>query len=864
MINDSQHQLNNSTTPQLNNSTTQQLNNSTTQHLNNSTNMTKKTLTIATIILFMQLFAIKVGAININGEEKRIDTLECRKVGPGIEYYRLYLPDYPMAAYILKADLNNPYNFIETFQANDHLTKNEAMTSAYTRLTRENHTAIAGVNANFWIVSTQGLPNQIGIPHSGSMRHGEMITDPNGWNRGHGSIGFAMVDATKKLWIDDINFSGVVTIPSVGDFNITQINRERGSNELVLFNHFIGQNTATRTDNNGTEVFIKPNDNQTWTTNEPVNCTVTRIITDKGANLLEEGETVLSGSGTAKTFLSNLNVGDQLSVTMNIETLTDNQKPSISEMVTGNALVMKDGVLTNRNENEAYNSQLYPRTGIGSSADGKTLYLIVIERNGLYSAAANTATMCGLLKAFGASDVATMDGGGSAQMMLDGKIVNTPADGKERAVANGWFLFHNAPEDHITTDIAFGDLRTDIPFLANYKPVILAYNQYGVLINNNFEDYSLSCSEGLGEIAQDGSFIANGNATNGQITVTYGDVSITKNINIIAGDISFRLDSILISDKTKYPIEILNKMGTDVMSVPPHLLQWRTELEDICSVDQGVVTGLQNGITMLYGAFGEMQDSLKVYVEIPSSNSLVVDDFTLEAYPWELKASSQLSATLSPKDVPANWEGGTAVAFTYKTGRAPYIRMTNQMPLYSLPDSLHITINPGETLIEKAIVSLRANNSKQTVSIEFNQFEKHAETVLDINLHELFDINDMAIYPIWMDNINFYLLPMTANQAYILAFRNIELKYDGYASSGIRNPQQKQAFTVYPNPAQDMIYITIEDNQQPTLQLYSLNGILLKTVHASQMNISEFDQGSYLLKVVTREGSWEIRKFIKL
>src|SRR5690606_34422816 len=140
--------------------------------------------------------------------------------------------------------------------------------------------------------------------------------------------------------------------------------------------------------------------------------------------------------------------------------------------ITGNALVMKNGILTDRNTNEAYNSQLYPRTGIGTSTDGKTLYLIVIDKKGT-SIGANTATMCGILKAFGATDVTTMDGGGSAQMMLEGTIVNNPADGKERPVANGWFVYHNAPEDNKITQLAFEDLRTEMPALASYKPIIL-------------------------------------------------------------------------------------------------------------------------------------------------------------------------------------------------------------------------------------------------------------------------------------------------------------------------------------------------------------------------------------------------------
>ena len=150
--------------------------------------------------------------------------------------------------------------------------------------------------------------------------------------------------------------------------------------------------------------------------------------------------------------------GQTLSVNMGVFTTLTNERLKVSEMLTGNALVMKNGQLTIRNTNEAYNSTLYPRTGIGMSQDGKIAYLIVIDKMGS-SIGANTATMCGILKAAGAWNATSMDGGGSAQMMLDGSIVNKPADGKERAVANGWMLFQNAPADNVITRLEFADYK---------------------------------------------------------------------------------------------------------------------------------------------------------------------------------------------------------------------------------------------------------------------------------------------------------------------------------------------------------------------------------------------------------------------
>ena len=44
-----------------------------------------------------------------------------KEIGPGVLYQRYRLPDYPLNFNILKVDLNNPYNSVETTLAIDNL-----------------------------------------------------------------------------------------------------------------------------------------------------------------------------------------------------------------------------------------------------------------------------------------------------------------------------------------------------------------------------------------------------------------------------------------------------------------------------------------------------------------------------------------------------------------------------------------------------------------------------------------------------------------------------------------------------------------------------------------------------------------------
>ena len=831
----------------------------------------RKNIIPAVLILLQSLF-FNLYSINISGVEKKMDTLEHRMIGPGILYTKFQLPEYPLSVYLLKIDMTNPYNFVETFQAGNQAGKTEAMTTAYSRLNAASHNSLAGVNGNFWIVSGQGQPTELlGVPHSGSAMGGEIITDPNNWNRGHGSIGFAMIDANKKVWIDDIAFAGKVTIPNKGEYPVSQINRIRGENELVLFNSYLGAGKTTRTDNNGTEVFIKPIDNTQWNTNQEVKCVVTRIIVNQGANVLLTGESVLSGNGTAQTFLSNLSSGDTLSVHMAIKTLTDNQYPSVQEMITGNALVMKNGTLTDRNTNEAYNSQLYPRTGIGTSQDGKTLFLIEIDKKGT-SIGASTTTMCEILKAFGAVHATSMDGGGSAQMMLEGQIVNNPADGKERPVANGWFLYHKAPEDNNITQIAFDDIRSELPSLALYKPCILGYNQYGVLITKNLENYTLTCSEGLGEITADGAFIANGSATSGTLTVTYNNASVTKNLSITSGVMSFRLDSVLIDNLLSYPLEVQTLSNAETLSIPPALLNWQIQDNTICKIENGLLIGLSNGKTKIYGSIGASNDSLLVKVEIPENAAMIYDDFSNISNEWKLSASSQLSASLSSSDLPASWSSGLAVKITYKSGRLPFIKLTNQKPLFSLADSIKIIINTGDMLIDRVLISLRANNSKLTVAKEFSSFITDGQnTTIAFALSDYFDINDIAVFPVWLDNFNFYLKTMTENQSYALAFKEIQLIYGNSDFSGIQNPVTEKGYRVYPNPVHNadiQVYFN-EQTEVIDYELFNISGQKILSQQSVSVNMHTITIPSknllpgYYILTITRNQHKSTIKIIK-
>lgn len=119
---------------------------------------------------------------------------------------------------------------------------------------------------------------------------------------------------------------------------------------------------------------------------------------------------------------------------------------------------MRDGELTEHNYNEEYNSMIYSRTAYGCDADNRKLYIIVIDKSTdpVYgkSRGCTTAEMCQIARHFGCSNLANFDAGGSAEMMYDGKIINTTTEATPRDVANGLMIFSTGMSAAIDTVIS--------------------------------------------------------------------------------------------------------------------------------------------------------------------------------------------------------------------------------------------------------------------------------------------------------------------------------------------------------------------------------------------------------------------------
>ena len=782
----------------------------------------KKLLLLFSIFVSVNLLA-QHGTINIQTNldsttilQYGIDTLESYQVGPGIIYTRFDITNSSSTrhCYIYEVDLTNPYNTVEESHSVT-MGNTERMADAHVRLDSANHRSIGSVNCNFWIVSTQDdgkYNNLTGVPCTGQVRNGKIGTNITNWNIGHGNpdpilgrsqdIGYLMIDAQKRAHIDQFSWDAHLAI---GDqaMPINEVNRNRsnpGDNDLVMFNSDMGTKTTLTkaqidarlgTDLPLIEVVVKLE--QDWAINQHMFAEVVSINTNGGTKI-EDGYAVFRGRGTGKTFLETAKVGDRVQFIIGMYESHSLERPNIMQLSAGNCYVMREGKLTNRNWNEDYNNKNYPRTGFGVSKDHNTLWLMVMEKPGMY-----THEMASILRHFGAWEAAGADGGGSAQFNLGGQILNPTTEGTPRAVGNSIFLFSTAPDDSIVTEMRTTSTFLRLPKYAAIKPDFLGYNQYGMLVDKTLQGVKLSCDPSTGYITEDGHFVCLGSGT---LTASYGKASLPIDIVLVdGGNPTLRLDSVLISNRTKYPIEINGMIDGKPFEILPSAVTWTIDDPTICDINEdGILMGLKNGKTAVHGTLGTTHLNLGVEVQIVENDVLLWEDMINVDQRWTLKASVSSWNTA----MQINESGLAEMYLNYTAGRAPKITLTADTVLYSTPHRFELRMTPPSDLISRIDIKLTSNNG---IDVNYTRLEPTGDQALNlqIDLDSIFGVNnDIAIYPVQLKSISFTLNAKAAKQEYNIPFEGIYLHYAEKASTDIKDvhttqTSESQAFKILHN-----------------------------------------------------------------
>ena len=334
--------------------------------------------------------------ITIGSTSYSADTLFRRQIGVNTI---IRIPDYPLNVYLLEADMSNPYNRVETTVGQGRLGSLELLTAAAKRVSTSSKRVVAGCNANFWCVSSQSdAAYMLGSPYGAVVRNDTTYLNTNNvndtWDGGPSRTGAVAIDHNKQLYMGHFTWKAAVAATKLGTvLEINKVNRRNLDNEMCLWNEAYGRtrefeddwtSAGARGTNNADNYYLDFAQGSGWNVNRPMTMVVKKVVTDADRLTLGNYTACITATGSYKAKMRALAVGDTITVNQGWTTSEPDAQavtPWIENMVEGNAPVMHHGQLTSRNTDETYNSQVYSRTGYGASADGRKLYMIVIDKS---------------------------------------------------------------------------------------------------------------------------------------------------------------------------------------------------------------------------------------------------------------------------------------------------------------------------------------------------------------------------------------------------------------------------------------------------------------------------------------------------
>lgn len=812
----------------------------------------KKTLLSFFVLTLFCLFELNAtNYITLGSTNYRIDTLAYNKVGPGSYYTSLDLVNStgqnPLKVFFLDVDATNPYVKFNAVLSNDTVGGNERTSAMAIRRSKEKELYFGGTNGDFYSTTAP-----VGIPVHGHIDNGSFGRLPT--NTYH-----AIVDSLNHPYIDVPTFTGKLIYNNT-DYVVTGVNTTRGTNNLVVYTDLKGAKTGTN--NFGTELVVQLTSG--WKVNAPVKGKVVASYLNQGNNPLQKGYFILSGHGTSQTILNQIQVGDEVTLNLGLSLQDYAVNPGVVAMVGGDRIILQNGVITDNDWVERN-----PRTSFGYSQDYSRVIFCVVDGRSSISVGISTKMLGQLMQLAGAYNAINLDGGGSSALYVNKLgVMNVTSDGTERAVANGIYAVATSPTDNVVTEIRNIKQKIKVPRYGVYQPQFFGYNQYGVLIDTNVQGVQLSVDPAVGEILANGNFLASG-TQKGTIYATYNAANTTIQVDFAdEAPVKIRLDSVLLDNNVKYPIEVQANVEGKYMNILPSALTWQVENPAVCEVIDGVVQGIVNGSTFVIGSLGAFKDTIRVDVEVSPTPILTAKAFTDDG--WTFSSTNVTNVTHTPEST------GIKTNYTYAAGRNTNITYTNTFPFYSLPDTFKIKFNPGYTNISKVVMRFRENNGGiNSINKEFTGFALNVDNTISLPLDKLMkNPTDRGAYPLYFNYIQFLLnsVGMVAGQQYNIDINEFVLVYDKVVTS-VENPKLLSKIRVYPNPVKDGIsnvYLNLEGTEDVRIDVIGQNGQIYRTKRILNMQTGEvkipldgLNKGIYLVKITCAKETESVKIILK-
>lgn len=708
--------------------------------------------------------------IHLGDEDLTIDTIFHAPVGPGTTQTQLHLTGrFPLDVFYFTIDRTTPGVSMHTVCPGGRTYGNSLTSNMAKDNSNETTLYFAGTNGDFYYTSGRSTDGTsiVGTPTYSTAVKGEVY-------KSSGSGYQFSIDAENVARICRLSWhNGTVTNAAGQSVPMRAVNTDAANNAVTLYTNR-GWTSPCQGGYAGScaEVGARLVPGSSFQTSGVVELEVISDPTSTGDLRIPEGldGAVLMARGSAVDFIKALKVGDRVSVNQVIQT-SDGQTIVPTEIVSGNPKNIGGGVNLQSEAERGDASDRHPRTGIGVSADGNTIIMMVVDGRGS-SKGVTTGMLGDLLLRAGAAEGVNLDGGGSSTFYSAALgVCNNTSDGPERAVGNGIFaVYEGDVTDNTVTRLEFADWRFDTPEMGLYTPRIFAFNAGGICIDTDFSDYTLTVTPGVGDIINDGKTLyANGNS-HGVLTVSCdGATSAQIPVYLTPTPAKAVRESVLLDGVTKYTVELEAEVRGIKVPVNPLAYTWESSDVAVATIDaNGLVSPVAEGSCTVTGRRGEEAISLTVNVQPAPAREVALEENVAS---WSPKKSGGVGElTVNP------FEKGFALDYTMGTPRSPKITLNNAKTIYGRPDALRITMQNATVQPSQITVALKFANASQATTVPLTEFAAEGPSTFTINFADLADLTDFSCWPLEFSYMSLALKDPKGATGHI-EFPSVELLY---------------------------------------------------------------------------------------
>ncbi len=329
---------------------------------------------------------------------------------------------------LLDSDLASGSMCLGVVQAHDRLISPDETVSSMANRTA----ALGGINGDYFEIHGSGRPISM------VMRNNLLLQSPT-YNPVLG------INAAGLSTISIPSYSSRVIAGGVSHvLNSVNIYRDAIKGNLVFITPVLGAAISVKND---TVAVLQP------VANTPEVFTVQSVKTN-GTNLASNHYALVAGGNAGKWLASNLHIGTRLTLDEHI--FPDN---SLVQAIGGGPQIVKNGTLyySPNLPNPRTMTTRDPLTVAAINKDGTHVLLAVFDGRFADSQQSTGLTPVEAAKymiAHGAYQAMLFDGGGSSELVarLPGQhqvsVINSPSDGRERPVANGFFMYKVDGSNH--------------------------------------------------------------------------------------------------------------------------------------------------------------------------------------------------------------------------------------------------------------------------------------------------------------------------------------------------------------------------------------------------------------------------------